>query len=102
MSRILSSPLAKDHRTGLEICKCIQSFLVARRAIIPLPPVPKPAIKQQESQESQDEYGNGDLDLNDPALLDFLADIEDRPDDNAVADRKTSDVSDFSLQSVDP
>ncbi|KAF8524175.1 Mus7/MMS22 family-domain-containing protein [Gautieria morchelliformis] len=94
MSRILSNPITKDHRTGLEICKCIQSFLVARRAIIPLPPVPKPAVKQQESQESQDEYGDGGLDLNDPALLDFLADVEDRPDDNAVADHKTSDVLD--------
>lgn len=84
--------MAKDHRTGLEICKCIQSFLVARRAIFPPPSFPKPAAGR-ESQESQDEYGDGGLDLNDPALLAVLADIEDRPDENEVADRHASEVN---------
>lgn len=96
MSRIISSPLAKDHRTGIEICKCIQSFLAARQAIIPLPSIPKPATGR-EKQESQDEYGDGGLDLNDPALLAFLDDIEDRPDENSIADRNASAVSTLSF-----
>ena len=99
MSRIISHPLAKDHRTGLEICKCIQSFLLARQAIIPLPVIPKPAAGR-DNQESQDEYGDGGLDLNDPTLLAFLDNIEDRPDENSIADQNASDVSVFSLQSV--
>lgn len=95
MSRILSSPLAKDHRTGLEICKCIQSFLAARRAIFPLSSLPKPGAGQLDNLESQDEYGDGGLDLYDPTLLAFLADIEDCPDENAIVDHHASDVRAF-------
>jgi hypothetical protein len=91
MPQILSNPMAKDHRTGLEICKCVQSFLTARRVIFPPPSLPKPAARH-ESQDSQDEYGDGGLDLNDPALLAVLADIEDRPDENDAADHIASEV----------
>ena len=93
VSRIFSGSLAADYRTGLEIRKCVQSFLTARRAVIPLPPLPRQALHLQEIQDSQDEYGDGGLDLNDPAVLALLADVEGFPDENYVADQKAGEVS---------
>ena len=92
ISRIFSSSLAADYRTGLEIRKCVQSFLKARQAAIPLPALPSQAVHRQETQDSQDEYGDGGLDLNDPAVLALLADVEGSPDENYLADQKASEV----------
>ncbi|KAF8579909.1 hypothetical protein K439DRAFT_1394210 [Ramaria rubella] len=108
MSRLLSSPLAKDHRTGLEICKCIQSFLKARRAFISIPPIPRSTVQRVETQESQDEFGDDGFDLNDPELLALLGEAdmgyggaaEETADKNAVADSKASEILDGSSQSL--
>ncbi|GJJ11453.1 hypothetical protein Clacol_005686 [Clathrus columnatus] len=91
MPQILSSPLIKDHRTGLEICSCIQRFLAVRADVIPLPTLPKPRL--EESQESQDDYGDYELDMNDPTLL-ALFDHSEPVNENYSADQHASEVLD--------
>lgn len=93
MPQTLSSPLVKDHRTGLEICSCVQKFLSARATVIPLPAIPKPRL--EESQESQDDYGEYDLDMNDPNLL-ALFDQAEPVNENHAADQHASEVNSYS------
>ncbi|KAF8517921.1 methyl methanesulfonate-sensitivity protein 22 [Hysterangium stoloniferum] len=99
LPRLLSGSLVKDHRTGLEICGCIRSFLDARHAVLPSPTIPKPDL-QNGKQESQDDYGDGGLDLNDPMLLALFDNIEEIPDENRLADKKASEIMDGFSQSL--
>lgn len=93
MTRLISVPLgpfAKDHRTGDEMCKCIQAFLSARRSVIPTNPIVR--LKRVSQEESQEDYGNLDLDLEDPTLLALLDNTDQIADQNHVADQKASEV----------
>ncbi|CED85636.1 Methyl methanesulphonate-sensitivity protein 22 [Phaffia rhodozyma] len=64
---ILASPLALEPLTGLEVLRCVQAFLDARRSALSYlhTPPPNPA------GDSQDEFGAefADIDMNDPTLL---------------------------------
>ncbi|KAI0819256.1 Mus7/MMS22 family-domain-containing protein [Trametes gibbosa] len=55
--------------TGDQIRRFVQAFLDARALIIPKPRRPQPRVVTEESQESQYEYDQFDLDLDDPELL---------------------------------
>lgn len=68
---ILTSSLAQQPTTGLEVIRCVQSFLDARLASLPRL-APPPA--EQSSLESQDEYGDefAMIDMNDPSLQALL------------------------------
>lgn len=90
MPQVLSSPLVKDHRTGLEICSCIQEFLRVRAKVIPMLVISKPRL--EESQESQEDYGDYDLDMNDPTLL-ALFDQSEPVNENHAADLRISEVN---------
>jgi hypothetical protein len=59
--------------TGLEIRKLVQAFLDARQAAMPVPQRHL-VIDPGENQESQEEYGAFDLDLDDPELQAALGD----------------------------
>ncbi|KAF8074820.1 Mus7/MMS22 family-domain-containing protein [Lyophyllum atratum] len=61
-------------KTADEIRKMVQTFLDARKLV--LPPPQRPRIMSQraaESQESQDEYGTVDMDYDDPDLVAALS-----------------------------
>jgi len=77
-------------RTGIEIRRLVQSYLNARAAVIP-PPQLQCSISApcDENQESQDEYGALELDLNDPELL---AALGDEPPSHEVIVMKEKDA----------
>lgn len=69
ITRLFSSmSLTSAANTGLEIRALVQSFLDARRAAMPNPQRRIAVVASEESQESQDYYGDFDLDLDDPEL----------------------------------
>lgn len=70
---ILISPLASDPRIGLEVIKCVQSFLDARQAYL-ISNRPLLHGGPQPNGESQDEYGAefDRIDLDDPDLRALL------------------------------
>ncbi|KAL7412151.1 Mus7/MMS22 family-domain-containing protein [Mrakia frigida] len=80
---ILLSPLASDPRIGLEVIKCVQSFLDTRQAYL-LSNRPLLHGGPQPNGESQDEYGAefDRIDLDDPALRALLdgTDAEAEPE----------------------
>jgi hypothetical protein len=83
---------ANDWQTSEQIKKVVEIFLVHRKAALPSR---KRSHKQsdRENQESQDEYGFLDLDLDDPVLLQALG--EDIPtDDKKVLDQSIAQVMD--------
>jgi hypothetical protein len=67
---VKSTNLAHVGKTGLEIRRLVQAFLDARQAAMPAPQRHPGAVLvgDQESQESQEDYGIFDLDLDDPEL----------------------------------
>jgi hypothetical protein len=74
-----------DSKPVLEQRLLIEATLRARAAVIPPPQRPRLApIPVSKSQESQDDYGDFDLDFDDPALLAALGDVDvgamERPD----------------------
>ncbi|EPQ56427.1 hypothetical protein GLOTRDRAFT_138160 [Gloeophyllum trabeum ATCC 11539] len=75
-----STNLANVPTTGLEIRKLVQAFLDARAAAMPMPRIKGPAAANvaPADEDSQDIYGDLDLDLDDPELLAALGeDVED-------------------------
>ncbi|PCH39845.1 hypothetical protein WOLCODRAFT_142800 [Wolfiporia cocos MD-104 SS10] len=63
--------------TRVEIRKLVQAFLDARAAVIPKPSRHRlAAAPTEESQESQDDYGLFDLDMDDPELLAALGEAD--------------------------
>ncbi|OBZ69025.1 hypothetical protein A0H81_11232 [Grifola frondosa] len=62
--------------TGMEIRRLVQAFLDARAKVVPRPARPRPPVVE-ETEESQEDYGHFDLDLNDPELLAALGGNED-------------------------
>ncbi len=66
---------AASRSTGVEMRRLLRSFLDARSLIIPRPSLPRAApANNGESQESQDDYGQFDIDLDDPELAAALGD----------------------------
>lgn len=65
-----SSPLLHVGGTGEEIRKLVQAFLDARQAALPRTRQLSTTIPRnnEDSQESQEDYGAFDLDLDDPEL----------------------------------
>ena len=55
--------------TSNEIRTFVQAFLDARGRVIPRPRRPLPRVTVEDSQDSQDDYGQFDIDLDDPELL---------------------------------
>ncbi|KAH9851730.1 Mus7/MMS22 family-domain-containing protein [Lenzites betulinus] len=55
--------------TGDQIRRFVQAFLDARALVLPKPRRPQPRVIAEESQESQYDYDQFDLDLDDPELL---------------------------------
>ena len=55
--------------TNNEIRTFVQTFLDARGRVIPRPHRPPPRAAVEDSQDSQDDYGQFDIDLDDPELL---------------------------------
>ncbi|GAA5980665.1 hypothetical protein JCM5350_003583 [Sporobolomyces pararoseus] len=68
-SDLLSSALALDPMIGREVLKTIDCYLdlrsISLEAIVPAPPPTDPSSAQQ---DSQDDYGMGEFDFEDPAL----------------------------------
>lgn len=74
----------------MEILKLLLSFLDARNRIVP--PSRRPALAalaEMETQESQDEYGPFDIDINDP---DLIAALDNGGENPAVDENKSNDV----------
>ena len=90
-----SKELTSIVTTSLEIRKLVQAFLHARSLVV-LPRrciVPQPLTS--ESQESQDEFGKFDLDLDDPELINALENNGDSlvADDRRLVDARVAKVS---------
>ena len=82
--------------TRMEILKFLHSFLTARDEVIPPPRRPALApLGEAETQESQDEYGAFDIDINDPDLIAALDNGGDAQpaDENKAKDVKIAEVS---------
>ena len=71
--------LSTNPSTGDEIRRFVQAFLDARGRVIPPPRRPQPRAVAEDSQESQDDYGQFDIDLDDPELLAALGEDAARP-----------------------
>ncbi|TBU23731.1 Mus7/MMS22 family-domain-containing protein [Dichomitus squalens] len=71
VTRVFSTTtnLSTNPSTGDEIRRFVQAFLDARARVIPPPRRPQRRPVADDSQESQDDYGQFDLDLDDPELL---------------------------------
>lgn len=79
--------LTDVHKTSLEIRRLIESMIKARIDALPPPEFPRIDPPAPGNQESQDEYGGFDLDINDPALIAALG--EDLP--NNLNDLRNQD-----------
>jgi len=91
----MESSLADDIRTNMEIRRLIQAYLQARnRALPPRYRPAEPAFRDPESQET-DDYGDFDIDLNDPALLQMLGESEPSP--SVTLDKRVAKVFSPSL-----
>lgn len=64
-----STALSSILSTGDQIRRFVQAFLDARAQVIPKPRRPQPRVIAEDSQESQYDYDQFDLDLDDPELL---------------------------------
>ncbi|KAL1950542.1 hypothetical protein VTO73DRAFT_5666 [Trametes versicolor] len=64
-----STTLSSITSTGDQIRRFVQAFLDARALVIPRPCRPQPRVVTEDSQESQYDYDQFDLDLDDPELL---------------------------------
>lgn len=64
-----STTLSSIMSTGDQIRRFVQAFLDARALVIPRPRRPQPRVVAEDSQESQYDYDQFDLDLDDPELL---------------------------------
>ncbi|PIL22731.1 hypothetical protein GSI_15424 [Ganoderma sinense ZZ0214-1] len=71
VTRIFSTgtSLSINTSTSNEIRTFVQAFLDARGRVIPRPRRPPPRVAVEDSQDSQDDYGQFDIDLDDPELL---------------------------------
>lgn len=70
LKSILIHPHLTDvHKTSLEIRRLVESMVKARTNALPPPKFPRIDLPPPSNQESQDEYGGFDLDINDPALI---------------------------------
>ena len=77
VTRIFSNAtnLTQVRTTALEIRRLVQAFLNARQTAMPASQRhPVVAPRAEDSQESQEDYGTFDLDLNDPELQAALGD----------------------------
>lgn len=61
-----------------------------RAKVIPMPAISRPRL--EESQESQEDYGDYDLDMNDPTLL-ALFDQSEPVNEIHAADLRVSEVN---------
>jgi hypothetical protein len=93
VTRIFGATTNLTHvsKTGLEIRRLVQAFLDARREVMPAPQ--HHHVAAQENQESQDDYGAFDLDLDDPELQAALGDNVDSSNENKAKDELVSQVS---------
>ncbi|KAI0769083.1 Mus7/MMS22 family-domain-containing protein [Trametes elegans] len=64
-----STTLTSVVTTGDQIRRFVQAFLDVRSRVIPKPRRPQPRVIAEDSQESQYDYDQFDLDLDDPELL---------------------------------
>ncbi|KAI0373643.1 hypothetical protein BV20DRAFT_1111197 [Pilatotrama ljubarskyi] len=64
-----STTLSSVLSTGDQIRRFVQAFLDARARVIPKPRRPQPRVIAEDSQESQYDYDQFELDLDDPELL---------------------------------
>lgn len=80
--------LSNGAKTGVEIRRLVQAFLDARAAAMPEPSRPR-LRSMADNQESQDEYGMLDLDLDDPELL---AALGEEPQDLQATDNKVKEA----------
>jgi len=85
-----------DWKAAEQIKKLVDVFLSIRREI--MPPITKSSgTGAQESQESQDEYGFLDLNMDDPALLQALGVPELPVDDRRALDGSIAQIMDKTL-----
>ncbi|KDQ06855.1 hypothetical protein BOTBODRAFT_140680 [Botryobasidium botryosum FD-172 SS1] len=92
LSEIFKSSLIDDPRTGDEIRRFIQTFLDARTKALPPPRRPLLAL-----EDSQEDYGDIDFDLNDPGLIAALegdAEGGGQPDPLRELDLKVAKIMD--------
>ena len=92
-------------KAALEMRRLLQAFLNARTAIMPMPQRPRvlpSVVPGGDNQESQDDYGTFELDLNDPELLAALSDVVESPlahewkaKDRLVCDVRLSHLNPF-------
>jgi hypothetical protein len=98
VTRIFSNTTSLPHvgKTGLEIRRLVQAFLDAREATMSAPLRHSIIIPGDEpdSQESQEDYGAFDLDLDDPELQAALGDNgESTAHQNKAKDELVGQVS---------
>lgn len=66
----VDASLAEIPTTGLQVRQLIQSFLDARQSALPKPThITTTGVSTEDSQESQDDYGSFDFDIDDPVFL---------------------------------
>ncbi|KAL6308241.1 Mus7/MMS22 family-domain-containing protein [Sparassis latifolia] len=86
--------------TGLEIRRLVQAFLDARARVIPRPPRPRPvSAVAEETQESQEDYGMFDLNMDDPELLAALGEVEEsaRMQDQKAKETVVAEIIDMHI-----
>lgn len=76
--------------TGDQIRRLVQAFLDARSLVIPKPRRPQPRVVAEDSQESQYDYDQFDLDLDDPELLAALG--ENLGDPEAIQNKEKDKI----------
>lgn len=68
--------LIENSQTAREVMAITRTFLLLREKVVPVPERPlvelPTAIDSNDSQESQDAYGDMDIDMNDPAFEELL------------------------------
>ncbi|GAA5971541.1 hypothetical protein JCM3765_005584, partial [Sporobolomyces pararoseus] len=79
-SELLSSALALDPMIGREVLKTIDCYLDLRSiSLVAIAPPPPPTETSSVQQDSQDDYGMGEFDFEDPALDALLGGGEAAP-----------------------
>ncbi|CAL1712168.1 unnamed protein product [Somion occarium] len=102
ISRIFSieTDLTSVSKIRTEVRRLVHEFLRARAAVIPKPVRSrKPSVVLEESQESQDDYGQFDIDLNDPELLAALGESNSSSlsDDLLGKEQRVSELIDLHI-----
>ncbi|BGP19854.1 hypothetical protein JCM10213v2_007985 [Rhodosporidiobolus nylandii] len=93
-SQLIQSPLALDPMIGRETIQTLACFLDVRRASLPRPrqvPPPPPVPADDGFGESQDDYGDFDLDFDDPEL-DKMLGIQPANADEANSQKAREDA----------